>query len=139
MKIFPCKECPDRGMCRMACNRLHKFLREDLKCHTRSCLTEKVLSPEYVAMISDREQASPSRLTLKDLADTAPGYWDIELTKNLTKGEQAIISCFYLEGMSYKEIALRYRISVHTVERRLIEIKKRLRRVSPLRLLAASQ
>ena len=138
MEKFPCDGCPDRGGCRAACARLHKFLREDLKCHTRVRATELVVDDTALRHISDQQQVTPTRLTLQEMSAFTPGYWDIELTERLKEGEKVILSAFYIEGLTYKEIASRYRISVSKVKRMLIQTKKHLRKVRNTELLLPS-
>ena len=132
MENFPCDGCElaePGSSCVRACARLHKFLREDLKCHTRVRTTELVLPDETLQHISDYQQVNQTRLTMQDLAEAAPDYWSIELTENITEGEKVILSAFYVEGLSYKEIAHRYKISVPKVKFMLMQTKKHLRKV----------
>lgn len=131
MENFPCDGCDYRSSCKGACGRLHKFLREDKKCHTRVRTTELVLSPEFVAVLSDRQQSMETQLSWQELSEATPGYWDINLSKNLTGGEKILISEFYLEGLSYRDIAAKYRVSSKTVSRHLTSIRKKLRKLRP--------
>ena len=132
---FPCDGCDYRSSCRAACARLHKFLREDLKCHTRVRTTELILGSRTLQFLSDQQQINPTRLTLQDMSAFTPEYWDIELTEGISQGEKVILSAFYVEGLTYKEIAFRYRISVSKVKRMLIQTKKHLRKVRNTELL----
>lgn len=138
--VFPCDECEanqgERSSCLGACAALHKFLREDLRCHTRVRTTELILEDAALRHISDQQQFRQTRLTLNDLVEASPGYWDIELAKNLEDGEKEVVAAFYVEGLSYKEIASKYRISIHKVKYMLMRLKKRLRKVRSIELLA---
>jgi DNA-directed RNA polymerase specialized sigma24 family protein len=100
-----------------------------LKCHTRVRTTELVLPDETLKHISDYQQVSQTRLTQQDMASASPDYWSIELTKGITDGEKVILSAFYVEGLSYKEIAHQYKISVPKVKLMLMQTKKHLRKV----------
>ena len=132
----PCDGCgaDTRSSCRKSCHLLHKFLREDPDCHTRVRTTEQILPGSVLTQILDWEQVSKTRLTLADYASAMPGYWDIELSKRLTPGEKALTSAFYVDGMSYKQIAVKYRLCLNTVKRHLIRIKEKLRKHRPLGL-----
>lgn len=133
MEIFPCKECPERGICRVACARLHKFLREDKKCATRSHLKEVLLPPDMIQDLAGTTSLTGKTFMWHILTEGQIQYWDIEVAKHLTEGEKAMISAFYIDGLSYQQIADQFRISTRTVKRQLIKIKKHLRKVCTLR------
>jgi len=127
--LLPCDGCDARSSCRGACARLHKFLREDKKCHTRIRATELVLPAESVAGLSDFNQADGSRLDWQDIAGATLGYLDIQEIDFLTDGEKVILSAFYMDGMTHQEIADKWRIHPWTVNDHLHKIKSKLREV----------
>ncbi len=116
---FPCLGCDERSSCTGACGLLHKFLRNDPECHQRFQSTERVLSPELVIAIADKQQANPTRLTWAELADSTLEYWDIMNNESIDEREKEIFLAFYVEGMPYKAIARRYKITTGTVYRLL--------------------
>lgn len=135
--IFPCDGCKDaeatggeRSSCQATgkpCWLLHKFLREDPECYQRSWSRELILSPAAVESIADWQGVTPTRITLQDLAEGTPGYWDIMNCRDILKSEKEIVLAFYTEGLSYKQIAELYKITVGTVQRLLSKARKRIR------------
>ena len=125
--VFPCDGCDYRSSCKSACGLLHKFLRNDPECHTRVRTTELVLPAGAITAISDQQIVNPTRLSLADLAEGTPGYWDIMNNKNINLEEKEIMLAFHTEGLSYKQIASRYRISCDTVQSLLHSARKRIR------------
>lgn len=124
---LPCDGCDYRNICTGACGLLHKFLRDDPKCHTRFRTTELILPPGAIQAISDWQIANPTRLSLAELAEGTPGYWDIMRNKKLLPGEKELLFDQQTMGMSYQQIAKKWRISIHTVQRRITQIRKKLR------------
>ncbi|MCK4791990.1 MAG: sigma-70 family RNA polymerase sigma factor [Desulfobacteraceae bacterium] len=114
---LPCDGCgAERSSCVRACSKLHNFLREDSKCHTKVYTRETLVDPQILQdRIADDETVWHSN---------APEYWDIMNIEGLSFGDRELLIDRDVLGLSHQQMAKKWKISIDRINRHFIRIKK---------------